>query len=134
MARHVTICGTQEKEVHIRYPTTASLAIFIRYASLDLLPCNVSYPPCLLSVKLTSSARLYTRYICANCDTALYHHLPLGSYDIVATIANTRYCTSYTLDSTSRIMLHALPIVAVCPNNCCQCCYCCYNNACANSR
>ncbi len=127
----INIAGTQEVTADLYSYNTASLAVYIRYANIGDCQCTVTYLPCVLSVKLDRPARQYTQYICANGDTALYKYLPLGRYTIVAIIAGTRYCTTYTLTANSRIMLHALPQVEVADNkcngryNCCMCSNCC---------
>lgn len=128
MQRLVNIKGTQEVEAHLTYYTTASLSIFIRYASLDDLPCNVDYLPCMLSIKLLGTAKVHSSHICTNCDTALFKHLPHGTYKITAVIQGVHYCTTYTLASNSRIMLHALPTTdndRECCRCCCRCEKCC---------
>ncbi len=124
MQRQITISGTQEVEVHLLYTTQSSLAIYIRYAMLGSSPCNVPYSPCLVTARNTTNGRIYSGYICTNCDTLLLPHLPHGMYRIVAVIEGTRYCTSYSHNSTSRIMLHALPIADSCSQRCNYCCNC----------
>lgn len=136
MYRQIYISGTQEVTADLYSSNTASLAVYIRYANIGDCQCDVQYLPCMLTVKCLTTARQYTRYICANCDTALYKYLPLASYKIIATIGGTSYCTTYTLTTNSRIMLHALPVVDVSHDNCnasyntncsnsCKCCMCC---------
>ncbi len=109
LCKLIAISGTQEVVADLDNTSTASLAVYIRYAHIGDCQCHVAYAPCVLTVCLTHGGNSYRQYIVTNCDTALYTHLALGTYKITVQIDGYTYCTSYTLHGNSRIMLHALP-------------------------